>query len=166
MSSSFHTNSWYIPLGYYKQNTSPVCFSSKGDKYGKFFLSHTGEIKNFRLVHISGGVTVFSVYPGNWGTNYPPLFNNDNLEVYIVNAARQKVYPTKDMKIYPEHYTYHYRLPGQKNMDPQLTLSDFSPPLSVTAGQELRLFFAQDFMNIAETDNIGTSCADVYAYYV
>jgi len=109
---------------------------------------------------------VFSVFPGKWGTNYPPIANNENLEVYVVNTARKIVYPTSDMKIYPDSSTYHYRLPGQRNMDPELTLSDFSPPLSVTAGQELRLFFAQDFKNALETDNVGTSCTHVYAYYV
>jgi len=51
-------------------------------------------------------------------------------------------------------------------MSPELVLSVFSSPLSVTSGQELRLWYGEDLGGSTEHDNGGTSCSDVFARFM
>jgi hypothetical protein len=69
------------------------------------------------------------------------------------------------MNPFPNGNSDHYVLPGRTNMDPELILPDLSPPLAVTAGQELQIWFGQDLLDWGERDNTGISCCDVYVYY-
>ena len=48
---------------------------------------------------------------------------------------------------------------------PEIVFDGFSNPLYLSSGQELRLWFTEDFYNRGEHNNAGTSCADVYAKY-
>ena len=51
-------------------------------------------------------------------------------------------------------------------MSPELVLSVFSSPLSVTSGQELRLWYGEDLGNSGDSENDGTSCSDVFARFM
>lgn len=55
--------------------------------------------------------------------------------------------------------------PDTPRSSPELVLSFFHP-YSVHSGQELRLWYGEDFMNISEADNGGRACVDIYALYV
>ncbi|XP_028519138.1 uncharacterized protein LOC110252900, partial [Exaiptasia diaphana] len=37
-------------------------------------------------------------------------------------------------------------------------------PINITAGQEYRLWYGEDFKNVSEGDNSGTACVDVHMY--
>lgn len=56
------------------------------------------------------------------------------------------------------------RVPGYTSVSPELVLSFFNP-YSVQSGQELRLWYGEDVMNVSEGDNGGTACVDIYAIY-
>jgi hypothetical protein len=50
-------------------------------------------------------------------------------------------------------------------MDPLLQLFPTPPFLTVTAGQEFRIWFGQDLGDATENNNFGTTCADVFVRY-
>ena len=41
----------------------------------------------------------------------------------------------------------------------------FRNPLSLSQGQKLQIWYGQDFADCGESDNSGTTCVDVYAWY-
>lgn len=126
--------------------------------------SQNAMVRTFKFVHLSGGVSFLSSSQGKWGTQIP-FWENKNIEVHITDSQRRRIFPTSDIPIRPDFGSQHYRLPGRTNMDPELILPDFNPPLAVTAGQELQMWFGQDLLDWGESDNTGTSCCDVFAYY-
>ena len=45
-------------------------------------------------------------------------------------------------------------------------MSIYDTPVSVSAGQELRLWYTEDLRNGPEHDNAGRVCADVFGYFM
>ena len=59
----------------------------------------------------------------------------------------------------------NYIIPGYDSNSSEIVFDGFSNPLYLSLGQELRLWFTEDFYNRGEHNNAGKSCADVYAKY-
>ncbi|XP_031560831.1 uncharacterized protein LOC116296864 [Actinia tenebrosa] len=138
-----------------KVNTNQVCFSAKGNQYGTFNVPKTGEIKAFKLVYLSGRVAAYGA-GNNWGTG------GTRLDTIITNTVNQVLSPPQSIL----HATYYkYSLPGVSASDPELILPEMNPPLAVTAGQTFRVWFGEDLKGASESDNSGTTCADVYVNY-
>ena len=55
-------------------------------------------------------------------------------------------------------------LPGYKSSSPEIILPLFST-YTLVSGEELRLWYGEDFANRTEFDNAGRVCSDVYALY-
>jgi hypothetical protein len=143
-----------------------VYIGSKDNSYGTFVAPANGEIKTFKLVHISGGVSRAnnSALEGNWGT-LTSSGSPSKVELHITDHQDSRITPPPG---YPVDMTYGvmgYDVPGFTNMSPELVFPEISPPLAVTKGQELRIWFGQDLAEKHESNNIGTTCADVYVYY-
>ena len=58
------------------------------------------------------------------------------------------------------------RLLSYHSLSSELVLSFFSNPYWVSLGEELRLWYGEDFVDHNEYDNEGKACSDVYALYV
>ena len=58
-----------------------------------------------------------------------------------------------------------YTLPGYDPQSSEIIFSGFPTPLYLSFGQELRLWYEEDYQNVSERDNNGTSCGDVFAKY-
>jgi len=56
-------------------------------------------------------------------------------------------------------------LEGQDPNGKTLIFPDFSPPLTVKAGQIFWAWFNEDLQDISEDDNSGTTCAEVFLLY-
>ena len=65
----------------------------------------------------------------------------------------------------PKQYKWS-KIPGYNSLSPELVLSVFSSPLTVTSGQVLRLWYGEDLVNFTESENDGTSCCDVFARFL
>ncbi|KAK3711824.1 hypothetical protein QZH41_008972 [Actinostola sp. cb2023] len=149
-----NVNSLYI-LEFLKVNTNPVCFSAKGNKYGVFYTANAGQIKSFKLVHVSGKVGPYPATSANWGTS------GSRLDTIITDSLNKVLTPP----IASLNGYYSYTLPGISGNDPELNLPGFSPSMSVVPRQQFRVWFGEDLRNTAESDNHGTSCVDVFAHY-
>ena len=156
--TSRHVNfSFLVSIGWFQVNdpSTPVCYGAKDDSYGKFVIPSACHITRFKLVYVSGpGVTsnTNKYRPTYWGTR-------DVLAVHITDGSNTTVCPSPSILVDKWQY---YRLPGVTNMDPQLTLPELSPHLSVPAGREFRVWFSQDLLDAGDHDNGGQTCLNVW----
>ena len=61
---------------------------------------------------------------------------------------------------------YKYKIEGYKSNSLEIIWKDFTSPIRLTSGQELRLWHGTDLMDNDESNNDGTSCTDVFALYL
>ena len=149
--------SFFVPVsGWLKINTEVLCFGAKNDSYGKFSIHKAGKISAFKLAHRSGSVSCQKDDKGTkWGCN---AYNGkicthmtDDSNVSLVNNLNLGVHGC-------------YQLPGFDHNSPEIELS-LSSPIGVLAGQEFRIWYAEDLYNNQDDDNHGKSCVDVYGFY-
>jgi len=150
-----------------KINTVPVCFGAKGDQFGKFSVPSGGRLLAIKLVHLYGYVTCDKnkVYHwSNWGCGKHSGVGGDFVDVAITTSTNGLLLP-------PSQFIIHSagkwsKIPGYNSLSPELVLSVFSSPLTVTSGQVLRLWYGEDLGGSTESDNDGTSCSDVFARFM
>ena len=65
-----------------------------------------------------------------------------------------------------EEGDFTYRIEGYKSTSPEIVWKDFTNPILLTSGQELRLWHGTDLMDLSESNNDGKSCTDVFALYL
>ena len=137
-----------------------MCFGAKNDSYGKFSIHKAGKISAFKLAHRSGSV---SCLPGaakgtNWGCNHQ--LYNDRICTHITDASNVCVVKNLNSSVHG-----CYQLPGFKPNSDEIELS-LSSPIGVRAGQEFRIWYAEDLKNLDDDDNAyNKSCVDVYGFY-
>ena len=128
---------------------------AKDDKPGKFFSPMTGKISAFKLVYSSGKVGCTLHDSSKWGCDG----DSDNLMTLITDDQNNVVFPEN------YHRQVYYKLPGFTSSSPEL-LFTFSIPLEVSAGQEYRVWYAEDLNYYSELDNYpGATCMRVTIIY-
>ena len=145
-----------------KLNSLPVCFGAKDNKFGKFSVPSGGSLLAIKLVHVHGYVTCDKnkVYHWSyWGCGAHGSLSN-HVDVVITTSTNSVLLPPST---FISSGTKWSKIPGYKSLSPELVLSVFSSPLTVTSGQVLRLWYGEDLVNSSESDNGGTSCCDVFA---
>ena len=130
-----------------------MCFGAKDNQFGHFQVEFGGSIEAVKLFHLYGLVTCGSGWM-RWGCMSPPK----RLNVFVTNAS--------DSILLPKGKTSGYNLPGYHSNSTDVVFSDFPSPLQLSSGQELRLWFSQDYNNYRESNSGGTTCADVFAKYL
>ena len=113
----------------------------------------------FKLIHLSGAVTCDKNREETyafWGCPY--VFNKLDMMIVITNLS--------NYLLLPEDKRFPYRIPGYHANSSELVFHDLLTPLPVTSGQELRLWYSEDWNDQYEVDNDGTTCADVYAKFM
>ena len=120
-----------------------------------------------KLVHKSG-----SIYCNKNGRNsYWGCVNDDHYRIYdlltiITDTNRDALFPpAEDLKSFPGHLCrkkHYYFLEGAKRNSSELV---FRNGVTLSQGQELQIWYGQDFAGCGERDNSGATCVDVYAWY-
>lgn len=81
--------------------------------------------------------------------------------VTITTASNTVLLPPKELSL-STGWSY---IPGYDGSSTEIVITRSSDPISVTSGQELRLWYSEDLKDGPESDNGGTSCCDVYALF-
>ena len=139
-----------------------MCFGAKGDQFGKFSVPSGGRLLAIKLVHLYGYITCDKTKVYHW--SYWGCGAHSNLSHHVDVAITTS---TNDVLLPPSQFitdsNQWSRIPGYNSLSPELVLSVFSSPLTVTPGQVLRLWYGEDLVDNNEGDNGGTCCCDVLA---
>ena len=134
-------------------NLNRVCFGAKDDGFGKFHIGVGGTILAFKLVHVSGSVSCkYGVFT-KWGCNPSESY----IQTVLTNSS--------DVIIVPESQRTPYTLNGYHSDSQEIVFPVLTNPMVLASGQELRLWYGEDLADDSESNNGGTTCADVYAKY-
>ena len=152
-----------------KINNDPVCFGARDDRYGSFNVTKTGVVKSVKLVHRSGSIKCHPKYPSTfWSCGNINYYPNNTFMTIITNAKGEALLPSvENIKAHgcddKEHF---YVLDGVNQGSPELILGNLSRPLSLLKDQQLQIWYGQDWVDCSENNNNGTSCVDIFAWYV
>ena len=152
-----------------KVNNDPVCFGARDDTYGAFSVTKTGVVKSVKLVHRSGSIKCHPSYRSTyWSCGNIDAYANNTFMTIITNAKREALLPSvENMKTKGcDGKKYIYVLDGVNQRSPELILGNFSRPLSLLKDQQLQIWYGQDWVDCSEDNNSGTSCVDIFAWYV
>lgn len=158
----------FISENWKKISDIPICFGARDDTYGPFNIKESGLIYTFKLVHISGFLSCntdekVSCY---WGCDHPE-FGDERL-LTIITYPNKTPLPLADYlrdtsKCGPKYYLY--QIDGIGVNSTELVFNKLSSPLSVYVGQGFQIWYGQDLRDCSESNNGGTTCTDVYAWY-
>ena len=153
-----------------KVKSDPVCFGARNDTYGAFSITKTGRVKTMKLVHKSGSIRCNTDYGDSYWSCDNPVSYGNKLATFITNADKEALLPvTGDLQVLSNHVCvakHVYSLEGTGHKSPELVFRNLSSPLSLSRNQELQIWNGQDWVDCAESDNSGTVCVDVYAWYI
>ena len=94
-------------------------------------------------------------------------YGKNSFMTIITNANRQALLPSnKDLKTVAGNRDHFYVLEGIQQGSSELVLDNLSKPLRLSKDQELQIWYGQDWINSGEEDNSGTTCADIFAWYI
>ena len=142
-----------------------MCFGAKNHQFGRFYAPKGGRLAAIKLVHLYGYVSChrhITSYWSYWGCGYIPGLKDD-VNVVVTTSANHVLFPPSQFTISNTKWS---NIIGYNSWSPELVLSVFSHPYWVSSGQELRLWYGEDFANLSEDDNGGRACCDVYALFV
>ncbi|XP_068684934.1 uncharacterized protein [Montipora foliosa] len=153
-----------------KINEDPVCFGSRDNQYGAFEMTKTGNVTGIKLAHRNGSIKCNE----NTGASYWSCANLDayanNTFMTIITTADKKALLPKEEKLLDKggcsNKTYFYVLEGIKQGSTELVLSSHSSPLRLLKNQELQIWYGQDWADCSEDNNSGTTCVDIFAWYL
>jgi len=134
---------------------SHVCFGAKDNQFGRFWIPVSGSLVAVKLVHVSGTVSCYTADGDRWS------FwgcGGESIVTLITDSS--------DNILLPQSQQHVFVIPGYHTNSPQLVFPDIQQPLQVSSGQELRVWYGEDWNDGQESDNGGRSCADVYAKFV
>ncbi|KAK3747618.1 hypothetical protein QZH41_013665 [Actinostola sp. cb2023] len=143
------------PTGPVKANSAPVCIGAKDDAFGTFIAPKDGNIKTFKLVHTSGGVSYSAlISTGKWGTRIKAL--SPGIELFVTDDQKNRIAPPPNYPLISNFFgVMKYSISGYNVDSPYIILPEISPPLAVTQGKVFQIWFGDDFANKFEFDNVG-----------
>ena len=151
-----------------KINEDPVCFGSRDDQYGAFKMTKTGNVTGMKLAHRNGSIKC-NKYTGAsyWSCTYLDLYAKNTFMTIITTADRKALLPKEEELLMQGcNNTYFYVLEGIKQGSTELVLCSHSSPLRLLKNQQLQIWYGQDWVNCSESNNSGTTCVDVFAWYL
>ena len=157
----------FFPDPWVKANLRPVCFGTRDSKYGSFNVPTSGKIVAVKLIHLSGYVscTISRISHWSfWGCGNHGLLKN-HVSLAITTSSNALLMPPNPFFTFSGGAGKWSELPEYNSFSPEIILPRFSP-YSVSSGQELRLWYGEDLVDYAETDNGGLVCCNVYVLYV
>ena len=140
-----------------------MCFGAKDSQFGTFKVPSGGNIRHLKLVHLYGYVSCAGGSINYWSpfscSIYPGI--SDYVGVTVTTAGNTVLLPPKELSL-SSGWSF---IPGFDGQSREVVFTKFSDPVTVTSGQELRLWYSEDLKNGPEGDNGGKSCSDVYAIF-
>ena len=154
----------FLSAGWQKVNVDPVCFGGKDDSFGTFEIHKPGDIYRLKLVHRSGYVNCASPtgFHTKWGCGLES--HSKKLNVLITNEKDTRIFPANVGGSLMLDIYFFYTLLGFDENSTEIVFDSTPTPLSVVAGQKFRIWYGEDLANTPESDNMGGSCIDVYAF--
>ncbi|XP_044184017.1 uncharacterized protein LOC122964492 [Acropora millepora] len=151
-----------------KINNDRVCFGARDDTYGAFNVTKTGHVKAMKLVHRNGSITCHPDHPPTfWSCSNVNYYPSNTFMTIITNANREALLPSSEnLKAKCDGKKEFYILDGVNQGTPELILDNLSRPLSLLKDQQLQIWYGQDWIDCSEFNNNGTSCVDIFAWYV
>merc|ERR1712136_203931 len=132
-----------------------VCFAAKDDKPGMFRLNQNGAVYALKLVYRSGYVGCSHMgTASHWGCNNSE--SQKSVGVLVTDDKNEIIFPKTEI-----NSGGFYRIPGYTLNSTFVAFTDLSSPMYGSKGQELYLWYGEDYMDLTEEDNVGTTCADV-----
>ena len=138
-----------------------MCFGTKDDQFGRFFVPSSGNLAALKLVHLYGYVSCdpkSNARWSYWGCAGPKV------NVVVTNSTNHVLLPADEFS--SNSVTKWFNIPGYNSLSPEIVLSVLSLPRWMTSGEELRLWNGEDLVNRSESDNGGRVCCDVHALFV
>ena len=157
----------FLSAEWQKVNVDPVCFGVKNDSFGTFEIHKPGDIYRLKLVHRSGYVNCEfpTAFNTKWGCAYiEDGYFSQKLNVHITNENNTRIFPANVGGSLVLDAYFYYTLLGFHGNSSEIVFDSTPTPLSVVAGQKLRIWYGEDLANMGEGDNMGGSCTDVYAF--
>ena len=135
-------------------------------------MTKTGRVRTMKLVRRGGSVRCNEDDGSSyWGCTNLHYYASNEFMTIITNANRKAILPP-DLKAMGspandcEQKKHIYSLEGTGHKSPELLFRSLSTPLSLSRNQELQIWYGQDFIDCSEDGNSGTTCVDVYAWYI
>ena len=123
-------------------------------KFGRFREEVGGSMEAVKLDHLSGQANCHQ--PGNFSSKRG--CKGKDIWVFWRNASNTILLPMDQSS--------RYTIPGYDAQSSEVVLSGFPNPLHLSSGQQLRMWYEEDPNDKSESDNGGTSCADVLVKYL
>ena len=82
----------------------------------------------------------------------------------ITDAKNRIIYPSP--RLVTVDSGGRYSLPGYTSSSPKLILTDFGNPKYLITNEKLRIWYGEDLKGGTESDNHGSTCMDIYAYFI
>ena len=152
-----------------KLNTDPVCFGTKDDAYGEFQALKGGKLRKVKLVHLYGYVSCAKsspIYWSHWGCGLHKEADSGSTDFIIVALTDERnkiLFPPKKLGKGAHGWVL---VPGYNSYSPELVMSIYDAPVSVTTGQKLRLWYIEDLEKSSDYNNRGKVCADIYGEFM
>ena len=134
-----------------------MCFGAKDNQFGQFQVEFGGSIEAVKLVHFLSGQVSCSQHANvwsKWGCNG----TKNIIFVFLTDASNAILLPMGQNS--------RYTIPCYDAQSSDVVFSGFPNPLHLRSGQELRMSYEENLKNVFESDNGGTSCADVFVKYL
>ena len=132
-------------------------------------MTKTGHVKTMKLVHQSGSLRCNKGLPDSyWGCTNNPNYDKKVMTI-ITNANMTALLPSVEDLEKTESFCprkHFYNLEGIGHKSPELVFRNLPRPLSFSRGQELQIWYGQDWGDCSEHNNSGATCVDVYAWYI
>ena len=141
-----------------------MCFSARGNQYGTFYTPLPGKVAAVKLVYLYGYVTCQKYNADNWSFWGCGLRMKDLVNVVVTRSNNHMILPPN--QFIGSRAGKWCKLPAYDSFSPEIVLSFFSNPLTLSSHTQLRLWYGEDLVNYTEGDNDGRVCADVYILYV
>ena len=131
-------------------------------------MTKTGRIRTMKLVRRGGSIRCNNYNEASyWGCRYSNKYAKNTSLTIITNSKREAIIPPhEELQASNDCKKHFYFLEGLAHNSPELRFRNLSSPLSFLQQQQLQIWFGQDFVDCSESDNSGTTCVDVYAWYI
>ena len=151
-----------------KFNNDPVCLGARDNQYGAFTVTKSGLVKAMKLVHRNGSIQCNPIDPPTfWSCSYVNVYPNNSFMTIITNSNRKPLLPSQEkLQLGQCSKRYYYVLEGVNQGSPELILGNLSRPLNLLKGQQLQIWYGQDWVGCSEHNNNGTTCVDIFAWYI
>ena len=127
-------------------------------------IAESGLIYTFKLVHLNGSVSCAHGYFSRWGCTHE-YYGTKRL-LTVITFQNGTAFPLADYEREQGCRYFSYKIEGVDVNERELRFNNLPSPISVSGGQELQLWFAEDLtQDCDESNNSGQTCADVYARY-